>query len=260
MNSTTCKSTFLRTLARVSALSVLFLSTGAQASSIFYGDFGPVPPGFTFTGVTESSGTDGVPLYGPPTPFANGLDFDPANFVSAAAGGSVDLTDGQLNFSVVANPGLGIGSISLFEGGDYTLSGLGTAATQASVGAIMRVSVSQINGVDVAPIVLPSSSVSVAFDLVANPGVIQPWSLAIFGYDIAGQLAPGQVATKVDVVINNQLLTVSEAASLALIAKKDFVIQIVPVPEPAAWLLAAPALAAVFAVGRRVKRGRTAQR
>ncbi len=255
MNQSTC-SNLLRVLTRPLALSVLLLllSTSAQAASIFYGNFGPVPPGFTFTDVTESSGTDPVPLYGPPSPFAIGLDFNPASFVATAAGGSADLTDGQLNFTVVAGPGQSIAGINLFEAGDYTLAGIGTPATQVSAGAILRAAVTQINGVSVAPINLIPVNASVGFNLVANPGVVQPWSLGL-GLNVAGQLGPGQNATKVDVVINNQMLAFSEAASLAFIAKKDFIIDIVPVPEPTTWLLGVSGFAAVLGVSRFARRG-----
>ena len=57
-----------------------------------------------------------------------GADFQRPRFYAAklrrfAAGGSSDITDGQLNFSVTSN---GLDSFTLFESGDYTLSGSGT--------------------------------------------------------------------------------------------------------------------------------------
>src|SRR4051812_344278 len=77
----------------------IFAAT-SHAGSISYGNFGPVPPGVVFTNVTESSATDSVPLYGPPMPFATGLDFNPIGFASSATAGSSDITDGQLNFGI----------------------------------------------------------------------------------------------------------------------------------------------------------------
>src|SRR5882757_4583844 len=120
-----------RLMALATVLSVAALATGpaAHAALINYGDF-PVPSaGIVFQQVTESSGTDPVPLYGPPTPFAVGLDFTPTSFTSSSSGGSGDITDGQLNFSVQgqAGPGgvVGITSLSVFESGDYSLLGAG---------------------------------------------------------------------------------------------------------------------------------------
>jgi hypothetical protein len=108
-------------------------SAKSQAASINYGNVGPIPPGVSFLQVTESSGTDAVPLYGPPAPFSVGLDFDPT-FTSSSANGSADLTDGQLNFTVMGVGLNGIGSIALSEAGDYTLAGGGTPATSVLAG------------------------------------------------------------------------------------------------------------------------------
>jgi hypothetical protein len=231
-------------------------STSVLAATINYGNFGPVPPGYTFTQVTESSGTDPVPLYGPPDPFAVGLDFDPVNFVSTANGGAQDVTDGQLNFGVlgsIANP---INAINLFEAGDYSLAGTGTSATSAFAGALIRVTVTQINGVDVVPFDLAPSSTSVGFNLASNPGILQPWSLGT-SINIAGQLPQNQKATKVEVAIDNQLLTFSQAASLAFIAKKDFRIDIgnnPPIPEPGTMMLGLLAVGTIGTLSRRIRR------
>src|SRR4051794_29465630 len=106
-------------LALMIAVSV---ARSAAAASISYGDF-PVPPsGITFQNVIESSGTDPVPLYGPPHTFQVGLDFDPTSFVASGVNGAADITDGQLNFTVkglvVPSGGAGINSLSVLEGGD----------------------------------------------------------------------------------------------------------------------------------------------
>ena len=88
--------------------------------------------------------------------------------------GGADITDGQLNLTFMS-PGLK--TLSLHEAGDYTLLGGGTAATSAFAGAILRATVTEINGAAVAPIVLAPSNASVGFNLAANSGVTQPWSL-----------------------------------------------------------------------------------
>jgi hypothetical protein len=207
-------------------------------------------PGITFDDVRESSGTDPVPLYGPPALISIGLDFDPSAFVATANGGTQDITDGQLNLTLTAGAGVSITSLNLFESGDYTLAGAGTSATQAIAGNILRINVTQINGVDVTPIALLPSSASVTFDLAANPGVVQPWSLGT-GINIAGQLGPDQQATQVEVVIDNQLLALSESGSVAFISKKDFNFQVGTVPEPSTVLLLLGALVIVPRVVRR---------
>lgn len=225
-------------------------SRSARAAAISYGNFGPVPPGITFINVTESSGTDPVPLFGPPTPFTTGLDFDPLGFVATATNGDIDITDGQLNFAVAGSPANSINTISLFEAGDYSLTGVGTPATQALAGAIIRVTVTEINGVPVAPVVLAPINASVGFNLVANPGLVQPWSLGLT-VNVDAQLPAGQDATRVEVAIDNQLQAISQPASASFIAKKEFIARVTTgtIPEPASVALLA--LLAPFALRAR---------
>ncbi len=248
-------------MALATTLSVAVLAAGpaAHAALINYGDF-PVPAtGITFQQVTESSGTDPVPLYGPPTPFAIGLDFNPTSFVSSATGGAADVTDGQLNFGVLgAGPGgfVPINSLTVGEAGDFTLVGAGTPATAVFAGAIIRVTVTQVNGLPVVPFNLAPSSASVGFNLVANPGIVQPWSLST-SIDVASQMPIGQVATRVSVAVDNSLVSTSQPGTVAFIAKKDFLITLIPgphtnLPEPGTFALMA--VGGVIALVRRQSR------
>ena len=237
----------------------------ANAASISYGNFGPIAPGISFLNVTESSGTDAVPLYGAPDPYVTGLDFDPTSFVASAAGGSADITDGQLNFTVAGQKNgldiVAISGISLFEGGDYTLVGSGTPATQVQAGAILVVKVTEIDGTAVSPINLAPANAGIGFNLAANGGIVQPWSLGVL-VDVEAQLLSLGVpfvvgATKAEVVINNSLVAISEPGSVAFIAKKDFVIDIVPesgelaIPEPATLGMMGLTLCGIGAISRR---------
>lgn len=241
-----------RVFSRASAQALCFALLGlfsavANAATISYGDFN-APPSTMFLGVEESSVGSPLPLYGPPAPFETGLDFDPKNFVALSAGGGpADITDGQLNFTVMS-PGLL--SLDLFEAGDYTLVGTGTPATFVTAAATIHATVTQINGVNVAPIVLATPNASFNASLPANIGALQPWSLGV-AIDIAGQLPAGQNATKVDIVIDNQLIAASQPTSAAFIAKKEFIITTEIVPEPATLGLACLALCGTALAARR---------
>lgn len=254
---------------RCVAAAVLFslvsfvISSTASAASINYGNFGPVPPGVSFLQVTESSGTDPVPLYGPPSPFIVGLDFDPMNFVATSSGGGADITDGQLNFTIMGNTfrngAIGIGGINLFEAGDYTLAGIGGPATSVLAGAIIRATVTAINGAPVAPINLVPVNGSFG-DSLPGPAIVAPWSLGLF-LDIGSQLAglgygADSVATKVEVVINNSLVATSELTSASFIAKKEFQIRITPdpvgeIPEPTTLVLGSMLVGLIGLAARR---------
>jgi hypothetical protein len=254
----------LKASTSVSLALALVLVWGASsfccAATINYGSVGPVG-GVMFNDVRESSGTDDVPLFGPPEVFPIGMDFDPTSFVATASGGDEDITDGQLNFTVMGSGSgvntIAIGAINFFEAGDYTLAGVGTNVTQVLAGLSARATVTQIDGVNVAPIDLTQSNASVGFNLAANPGVVQPWSLGL-SYDVGAQLAARRVpflvgATKVEVVIDNQLVAISQPDSLAFIAKKEFRVDIDRdfIPEPSTFLLLGIALGGCGLIPRR---------
>jgi hypothetical protein len=242
------------------AIVALLSCSAAQAAAINYGDSPVLPPGIKFRNVTESSGTDPVPLYGAPSYFNTGADFDPTSLIAFSTNGANDITDGQLNFTlegtVSGSQVVAINNISLFEAGDYTLAGVGTAATQVIAGASIRVTITEIDGVAPAggPITLIPSNASVGFNLLASPGIVMPWSLGT-SLNIAAQLTSLGIphtygATEVEVVIDNDLIALSEAASAARIAKKDFQVmtegEVTAVPEPAAVSVLALGVAGVL--------------
>jgi PEP-CTERM motif len=240
----------------------LFANSIVQAATINYGNFNVPPAGIMFLQVTESSVTDPVPLFGPPSPFVTGLDFDPITFASSSANGAADITDGQLNFTIMglSNPNgyVGITGINLSEAGDYTLAGAGGPPTSVFAGAIIRATITEVNGVPVAPINVPPVNASFG-DSLPGQVVVAPWSLGLF-QNIDAALGQGQLATKVEVVINNTLVSTSEPnpSTVAFIAKKEFVIRLIPetvgdpfIPEPSTLVLLAVAGSGLLAVRRR---------
>ena len=240
---------------------LLVLCASADATSISYGDFG----GNTvmYLDVTETANTPGdeEPLYGAPTLFGTKLDFDPAGFSAVAIGGFPDLTDGQLNFTLMGTPGVAITSVSLSEGGDYSLLGIGSAATQVIYGlAIASITVLEVDGVALgSPVNLAPASASGGDDLSGGFDIATPWNLSLV-YDVNAALTTANVAfntgaTKLKIAVNNTLVAISEPSTIAFIAKKDFMVDVeTEVPEPTTFLLAIfGLLGATFGRGIKLK-------
>lgn len=215
------------------AAGAILFGSGAQAASINYGNF--AAPTANYLGVTESSGTDPVPLYGAPAIEGNVLDFDPIAFTANTANGGADITDGQLNFTIQSTQGNSFLNLLFTEYGDYTLAGVGSLATSAGAGLTVQVKILAVDGVALATPITKVGTSQQNFALPANIGVGTPWYNSV-SIDLAAALAAKSIAylqgvTKVEVVLNDTLIATSQQGTIAFIAKKDFVV-ITDVPEP----------------------------
>jgi hypothetical protein len=241
------------------ALAWFAMPSSALAAPINYGDFSG--SSVMYLDVTETANTPGddEPLFGSPVITGNKLDFDPAGFTATSSGGTADITDGQLNFTVMSLPGSAISGIGFRESGEYSLLGTGTAATQVHYGlGIGSIVALEVDGVTLAsPVVLAPANAGGSDNLAAGTDNLTPWSLSL-NYDVNAALAAAKVpyvrgATKIEVAIDNALVAISEAQSLAFIAKKDFMIDISTtpdIPEPTALALCGLALAGWSSIRR----------
>ncbi len=238
-----------RALARnlgVALAAVAFCGVASSSlAAILHGDFSDIPPGAVmYLDVEESSATDPIPpaRYGTPTVVVNTLDFDPMNFEASATAGDSDLFDGQLNFSFMTIPNNGLTSLTIAEGGTFSLLGSGTSVTSVAAGIYVDVEITHVDGLQLVTPINVVGSTQFTTDLISTPGSDLPWSNSLV-VDFTSALAQaghaGGVATKGNVVINDTLGAISESipqATTALIAKTDF--KIIPggdlVPEPTA--------------------------
>lgn len=251
--------------AALALLSMIALSPVAQALPINYGDFNGTTVDYLQVEEDTNSG-DTLPLFGAPSVSGDSLDFDPVGFNANATGAAgVDVTDGNLNFTIMSHAGYAIDMVSLSEAGDTTLAGFGTDMTFTSVTGIGVLNILAVDGVGIAPIAVPINLVfspsggtyGLATDGGGGPIFSSGWSGSwlknVEQVLIDNNVAYNLGATKVSINLDNTLTALSEAGTFALIAKKDFggVSITVNIPEPATWILISVCGLVAAAGGRR---------
>lgn len=234
---------------------VLCTAAGVLAAPLFYTP--PAIDGLTvsYTTVSESSGTDPLPLYGTPGIIGDTLIFRNMSFSATSVVGSpvIDFTDGQLNLTITAKQGYFLTDINWFEKGDYFVfvppSATGSAYVRASSPGLL-ITVLEVGGVPIsplygtAPVVFAPSGGDFQSGVDPDTGV---WT----GTGSANLVSLFNLSniTKVSVNVDNQLLAFSSGAAVASISKKIVDVEVLTVPEPAALSLLA--LAGVLTLRRR---------
>jgi hypothetical protein len=247
---------FIKRITGLVGLIFMLGSFTANAASINYGDF--IGNTAAYGGVTESSTTDSVPLFGSPTITADSLRFAPTGFTASASDGSSDITNGQLNFDVEALTAAGIPGLTVSEFGDYTLAGTGSTATSVSVGISVFATITEVDGAPITPFTVNASTSSL-YDLVNNAGITVPWSSGVsidFNLALSDEgISYTSGVTEFEFVMNNQLLAISETGTIAFISKKGFQVDLQPtvVPVPAAFWLFGSGLIGLVGIARRKK-------
>ena len=261
---------FTESARRYSALLVLALfatvmpfGPASHAAIITYAP--PALPGtnLSYIAVSESSGTDPVPLYGAPTVSGNNLVFSNMNFTASSVNGApTDFTDGQVNITMLANPGSFIQSIQWNENGDYNVTPFPNVSSINSAKVFsqaLQITVLAINGVPLATPLVDNTSVTMALSpnggtyttgITPNTGSWQAAALA----NLATLFGSNKI-TEVAISYDNQLAAASQVGGIASISKKGVTIDPnVITPEPASL-----SIAGVVALGLLSSRRRQAR-
>jgi PEP-CTERM motif len=244
----------------VVALALLLgVTQTARAVIITYAPPTIVGTNVTYPAVTESSASDPVPLYGAPAISGNNLVFNNLSFsASSINGAATDFTDGQLNFTLQANPGFFLQSITWSEGGDWNITPFPNAASVNQTKVFpqsLQITVLDVNGVPLGSPLSDNTSVTMTYTPFGGTFItgIAPNTGSWNGSALANLLAlfpttNGKI-TKVAISFDNQLAASSQVGGIASISKKSVLIVPGFTPEPST--LAVFGLLGAFAMRRR---------
>lgn len=253
----------MRKLPSLFAIVLLAAATsGARAVSTNYGNF--VGATVQYIDVTETTVTDPLPLFGAPVVAGDFIDFAPVSYNSSAVGpGGSDVTAGTVDAMVAALAGYYITDLHFSDQGDFTLAGAGGLGTFASVTGGVEVTVTEVDGVAITPVVItdaltysPSNGDWNMQDDASGLILGGFWTGSL-DMDVTQALVDAGVAvnwgaTKLSLAYDNELTATSESGTSTLIAKKDVSIgATTAVPEPTAAIMAGLGGLALLAFRRR---------
>lgn len=253
----------MRSLKLCAAVATAALVLAGQASALSHPDV--LTYDWEYSGITETTvdvtglglAADPALLFGAPVASGESLLFLPPAFTALAGNGGFDLTASQLQFMITANsPANAIDEITIQEFGDAIFTdpfGIGTPSTQTILSMSGAVTVMEVDGAGVAPLIIGFTA-TYSIGQVGNqsiltepgtPGGTAIWTGTAF-VDVAAALDAADidgVATKVAVSLNNFLYAFSEPGTpigtTATIQKKVTGGIVVTVPEPTSLALLA---------------------
>jgi hypothetical protein len=182
-----------------------------------------------FQDVTEDSSTDVSALFGGPRISGNSLAFSPTSFGAYAKSGSSQFTSSTLSMLITGTGKYAVDRILLTEHGDYTLVGSrGTANTYAKVWAPLAITVYQVNGQSITPLIYQTNNMSFdpnggLFKLPGDKGSGVAWGGSIT-FDVTQLLRDNGYdgyATLVGLTWENNLQATSESGTISYIKAKE---------------------------------------
>ena len=218
-------------------LALAFLATPAAAlwETDYDPHYGTSAGQVDFYDIDETSMTDPTPLYGEPLRIGNLLRFYPTAFASESRDGVPDTTQGKLRMRIEADEGYYLEQIVISEYGDYLLTGLGGAETQANIGGTLYV-------IDESPEHMFPTIIEVPLEVTP---VAPPFTLP----DSGGQFQAHALIdvteyqwTRMYVILTNTLQTTSTEGTVSFIQKNVLdgpVVDVRVIPEPGSLCLLA---------------------
>lgn len=221
-------------IASLGVAGLLLGATPAWAASLAHPGPVVVQDG-AYDNIVETSITDTLPLYGPPSVGpGNSITFNTTGFVASAVGDSADLTAGALELTFDADPGKYIRTLSLFETGAYEILGEGgvTAGGALTVRYLDEVTQQLVTLADPIHTTVPPGG-----DFPVTTAGSGTW----FGSALIDFQALGIQTSHLLVALDNSLI----ASGSATISKDALTLNATVVPEPASLVLMGLGLAMI---------------
>ena len=221
---------------------ILFSAAPAWAASQAYPGQVIVQDG-AYDSIVETSITDAVPLYGPPSAGpGNSLVFAPSTYSALAIGDMSDITAGALEFTFTADPGMTIASISLYESGTLQIINAGGVAAAGAL--TVRYFDEQTQ-----QFVTLSDPIHMAVDYNGALGMTFPIQTPGVGTWTGNALidlqAMGIHTDLVIVALDNNLIAGACGCGSAEVTKDEVIVNATVIPEPASLALVATGLAMI---------------
>jgi len=219
-------------LGTIAAVGVLLGTTLTQAASLPYPGPIAVQHGI-YDDIVETSITDTPPLFGPPaTGTGNTLTFAMPGFTATAGSDSSDLTAGALELTFDADPGIFIGTVSIFESGNFAVTGDGSVSL---AGALTVRYLDELTGL----IVTLADPIHTVVDPVGDFPIIGTQAGDWVGAALIDLGALGIQTNHVIIAMDNNLAASAPLGGSATINKDSLTLNVLSVPEPASLALIA---------------------